>query len=360
MTADVNIAACTARDLRRSTSIKITVSVRISLCLIWRASGCSGNCARRGTMTAVSSAFRLNLIGGVAAPCDVGARGARCAPGARRPAGTPDRRGRRGWCLLHLAETDPCRRSRWPRLDLRGAGERPEGRAGDRLLLDLRRRRTLLPAVIRAKGSFSGAAGGDSHELEPVDAIEAVRDGSCHLAVSFAYNLVPRPDVAGLVAHPLMDEPVLLALPAPWREECEPIALERLAQEDWIIGSRQPDDRRLAERACAAAGFAPRITHTSRRLRPDPAGWLRRGSGSASCPDLGLRFPRRRSCGGRHAGRRAAAPPCPCVDAQRARRLALRAGAAVGAGRNGLRGAGRNERAPPVAQGRALEAAGRS
>ncbi|HET6160334.1 MAG TPA: LysR substrate-binding domain-containing protein, partial [Dongiaceae bacterium] len=62
--------------------------------------------------------------------------------------------------------------------------------------------------------------------------------------------------------HPLMDEPVLLALPKKWRREREPVGLARLAQEDWIVGSRQPDDRQLAERACALAGFAPRITHT--------------------------------------------------------------------------------------------------
>jgi len=147
----------------------------------------------------------------------------------------------------------------------------------------------LLPAVIRAKARFPELQA-VIHELEPVDAIEAVRDGSCHLAVSFAYNLEPRPDVAGLVAHPLMDEPVLLALPVPWREECEPIALERLAQEDWIVGSRQPDDRRLAERACAAAGFAPRITHTvddyDLVLRMVAA-----GLGVGFVPELGLRFP---------------------------------------------------------------------
>jgi DNA-binding transcriptional LysR family regulator len=54
----------------------------------------------------------------------------------------------------------------------------------------------------------------------------------------------------------------MLALPKRWRRERQPIALKRLAREDWIIGSRQTDDRQLAERACALAGFAPRMTHT--------------------------------------------------------------------------------------------------
>jgi len=55
---------------------------------------------------------------------------------------------------------------------------------------------------------------------------------------------------------------MLLALPPRWRRAADPVALDRLTGEDWIVGSREPEDRRLAERACAVAGFAPRITHT--------------------------------------------------------------------------------------------------
>jgi DNA-binding transcriptional LysR family regulator len=108
--------------------------------------------------------------------------------------------------------------------------------------------------------------------------------------VSFAYNLVPRPEAVGLVAQQLMEEPVLLALPERWRTERNPIDLERLAQEDWIVGSRQTDDRLLAERACAVAGFAPRMTHTvddyDLLLRMVAA-----GLGVGFVPALGLRFP---------------------------------------------------------------------
>ena len=127
------------------------------------------------------------------------------------------------------------------------------------------------------------------HELEPADAIEAVRDGRCHLAVSFAYNFAPRPEIAGLVAQPLMDEPVLLALPPRWRPAADPIKLERLAKEDWIAGSREAEDRLLAERACAPAGFVPRITHTvddyDLLLRMVSA-----GLGVGFVPELALRF----------------------------------------------------------------------
>jgi DNA-binding transcriptional LysR family regulator len=64
------------------------------------------------------------------------------------------------------------------------------------------------------------------------------------------------------LAQPLLDERALLALPTKWRRAPNPIDLKVLAKEDWIVGSRGADDVLLAERACAVAGFAPRITHT--------------------------------------------------------------------------------------------------
>jgi DNA-binding transcriptional LysR family regulator len=173
-------------------------------------------------------------------------------------------------------------------LDLRAAGETPKGE------LEIASFSTfakvhLIPALMQTRDRFPEMHV-VVHELESEDAVEAVRDGRCHVAVSFAYNLVPRPDAVGLAAQQLMEEPVLLALPERWRTECNPIGLERLAQEDWIVGSRQTDDRLLAERACAVAGFAPRITHTvddyDLLLRMVAA-----GLGVGFVPELGLRFP---------------------------------------------------------------------
>jgi DNA-binding transcriptional LysR family regulator len=173
-------------------------------------------------------------------------------------------------------------------LDLRAAGETPKGE------LEIASFSTfakvhLIPALMQTRDRFPEMHV-VVHELESEDAVEAVRDGRCHVAVSFAYNLVPRPDAVGLAAQQLIEEPVLLALPERWRTERNPIGLERLAQEDWIVGSRQTDDRLLAERACAVAGFAPRITHTvddyDLLLRMVAA-----GLGVGFVPELGLRFP---------------------------------------------------------------------
>ena len=147
----------------------------------------------------------------------------------------------------------------------------------------------LLPAVIRARKRFPELRI-VLHDLEPADSIDAVRDGRCHLTISFAYSLVPRPDVPGLLAHPLLEERVLLALPASWRRAGNPVELKRLATEDWIVGSRGTDDLQLAERACGVVGFAPRITHTvddyDLMLQMVAA-----GLGIGFVPELGLQFP---------------------------------------------------------------------
>jgi DNA-binding transcriptional LysR family regulator len=98
-------------------------------------------------------------------------------------------------------------------------------------------------------------------EIESAEAIAAIRDGRCDLAITFGYSLAPQAEVPGIVSHQLLDEPVLLVLGKEWRREAGPIDLRRLEDEKWIVGSRQLDDHELALRACALAGFVPRITH---------------------------------------------------------------------------------------------------
>ena len=75
--------------------------------------------------------------------------------------------------------------------DLKNAGEQPKGVLEIASFSTFAKAR-LLPAAIRAQARHPGLRV-VIHELESVDAIEAVRDGRCHLAVSFAYSLAPRP-----------------------------------------------------------------------------------------------------------------------------------------------------------------------
>lgn len=240
--------------------------------------------AHRGTMTAVGAAFGLtsSAVSQQLAALErearvtllerIGRRVRLTAEGARLVAHAE--------AILQAVEA--------AKLDLKAAGETPRGVLEIACFPTFAKAR-LLPAVIRSRKRFPELHV-VVHELESADAIDAVRDGRCHLAVTFAYNLVPRPGVDGLVSHQLMDEPVLLALPKAWRREREPVGLKRLVQEDWIVGSRQSDDRQLAERACAAAGFAPRMTHTvddyDLVLRMVAA-----GLGVGFVPELALSFP---------------------------------------------------------------------
>jgi DNA-binding transcriptional LysR family regulator len=240
--------------------------------------------AHRGTMTAVAAAFGLtsSAVSQQLATMERETRIALFERVGRRVRLTAE--GRR---LVSHAETI-LQAADAAELDLRASAEKPKGEL-EIACFSTFAKVHLIPAVLRARDRFPEVHV-VIHELESPDAIEAVRDGRCHLAVTFAYNLVPRPDVAGLVSQQVMEEPVLLTLPKRLRKESNPIGLERLAQEDWIVGSRQTDDRLLAERACAVAGFAPRITHTvddyDLLLRMVAAGF-----GVGFVPELGLRFP---------------------------------------------------------------------
>ncbi|MDW6021348.1 LysR substrate-binding domain-containing protein [Mesorhizobium sp. BAC0120] len=100
------------------------------------------------------------------------------------------------------------------------------------------------------------------HELEPEDAVDAVRIGRCDAAIIYSHSLVPRPVDPSFVSHKLREEPVLLALPASLHSMPAIVDLTELADRDWIGGSRGPGGYDLTSRACALAGYAPRITHS--------------------------------------------------------------------------------------------------
>ena len=143
--------------------------------------------------------------------------------------------------------------------DLRGKSAKPAGVTEVACFPSFAKAR-LLPAILRARSRFPGFEV-RIRELETLDAIAALREGRCHIAVVFSYSLVPVREIADLVSFPLFEEPMLLALPSSWRDARGKVNLRQLANEDWIVDSRQSDDQLLAERACALAGFAPRITH---------------------------------------------------------------------------------------------------
>ena len=240
--------------------------------------------AHRGTMTAVAEAYRLtsSAVSQQLATLEREARSKLFERVGRRVRLTAE--GAR--LAVHAEEI--LRAVEAAELDLKANRDKPRGTLEIACFPSFAKAH-LLPAVIRARKRYP-ELGVVLHDLEPADSIEAVRSGRCHLAISFTYSLVPRPDVPGLVATPLMEERVLLALPKTSRGIRNPVPLKRLADADWIVGSRGRDDLELAERACATAGFAPRITHTvddyDLVLQMVAA-----GMGIGFIPELGLKFP---------------------------------------------------------------------
>ena len=87
-----------------------------------------------------------------------------------------------------------------------------------------------------------------------------VRDGSLHLAVAFQDAHEARQEHPGTRRHDLFTEPMVAALPPGHRlRRRDPIALPDLAHDPWTAPSREG----LIARACARAGFSPRIAYLS-------------------------------------------------------------------------------------------------
>jgi DNA-binding transcriptional LysR family regulator len=87
-----------------------------------------------------------------------------------------------------------------------------------------------------------------------------VRDGSLHLAVAFQDAHAARHEHPGTRRHDLFTEPMVAALPPHHRlRRRDPIALSDLAHDPWTAPSRDG----LIARACARAGFTPRIAYLS-------------------------------------------------------------------------------------------------
>ncbi|GAA3647177.1 LysR family transcriptional regulator [Nonomuraea antimicrobica] len=122
--------------------------------------------------------------------------------------------------------------------------------------------RRLLPAMAAARDRHPGL-----HvilcELEAREAVEALRDGGCDLAIAFTYNLIPQDTPPGVTRRLLGVEPILIALPAGHPAADGDVDLRSLREEQWIAGSQGTTDHEMLHRACAWAGFQPRIVHTA-------------------------------------------------------------------------------------------------
>src|ERR671919_1874082 len=91
--------------------------------------------------------------------------------------------------------------------------------------------------------------------------VEAVGDGTLHLAVLFQDAAAPPREHEDLERHDLFEEPMVAALPPRHRlARRRRIDLEQLAGDPWTAPSRNG----LVRRTCVAAGFEPNIAFVTR------------------------------------------------------------------------------------------------
>ncbi|GAA3593289.1 LysR family transcriptional regulator [Kineosporia mesophila] len=98
-------------------------------------------------------------------------------------------------------------------------------------------------------------------ELEPEDAVPAVREGRVDLAVTHQYAGFPAPDARGLHPEHLLTDPLSLVVPVsdPHAGDGQ-VRLEDFAAAGWISGRSTQGFQAMTEMAARLAGFEPRIT----------------------------------------------------------------------------------------------------
>jgi DNA-binding transcriptional LysR family regulator len=144
---------------------------------------------------------------------------------------------------------------------------------------------TLVPrALVALRADYPGIAV-SLDEVEPPEALAALRSGDADLAVTFRYPDEPGGTDADrdLVTTPLGDDPVDIVVPAGHRSAGAAAGhhLVDLAGETWVAGC----DRCRAHlvRSCRRAGFEPEVAFTTTTTSPSRR-WSRPGWRSPPCP----------------------------------------------------------------------------
>lgn len=99
-------------------------------------------------------------------------------------------------------------------------------------------------------------------ESEPDESVSALRHHGCDVALVYEYNLLPRIADEGVDLKALVREPLLAALPPAGAPDGR-TELADLSAQPWIAPRSDIALRTVLERACQAAGFAPRVDYTS-------------------------------------------------------------------------------------------------
>jgi len=128
---------------------------------------------------------------------------------------------------------------------------------------------SLVPAAWAALAGSAPQVRLDLTEMEPEESLPAVLRGETHVAVAHEYDLLPRPLDPLFERRELLDDPVVLAIPADSAlspagsalspAEAAPVPLATLAGQPFLAPRPATSCAEMIQRACARAGFVPRV-----------------------------------------------------------------------------------------------------
>ena len=117
---------------------------------------------------------------------------------------------------------------------------------------------SLVPAAWATLAGSAPQVRLDLTEMEPEESLPAVLRGETDVAVAHEYDLLPRPLDPLFERRELLDDPVVLAIPADYPAD-GPVPLAELAGQPFLAPRQATSCAEMIQRACARAGFVPRV-----------------------------------------------------------------------------------------------------
>ena len=148
--------------------------------------------------------------------------------------------------------------------------------------------RAVLPGAIAQLGRDHPRLTVTLRDLETAESLAALRLDEVDLAVVDVYDDATQIVEPAIELVELSEDPLYVAIPGTPGAVAGPVALLALADEAWIMDTETSNIRRAVERACARAGFEPKVRSACRDYSVIIA-LVEAGLGVAILPGLALR-----------------------------------------------------------------------
>jgi DNA-binding transcriptional LysR family regulator len=155
---------------------------------------------------------------------------------------------------------------------------------------------SLVPAAWAALADSAPRVRLELTEMEPEESLPAVLRGETDVAVAHEYDLLPRPLDPLFERRELLEDPVVLAVPADYPADylaaCPadgPVPLVALAGQPFLAPRQATSCAEMIQRACARAGFVPRVVARASDFQV-LLGLVEAGAGVTLVPGLAARW----------------------------------------------------------------------